>query len=125
MLAALSMSQVGAVILVDGEAETAFEGADMVFEEVGVFVEVDGFEGEFAESFASVSVCRGMRGDSSTAKFGPGSVLVLRCQLYSCIRVRMVGYLVIHGDLLFTERFLTRPAGERQGFPRGNTGYLA
>ena len=38
MLAALSMGKVGAVILVDCEAETAFEGADMVFEEVGVFV---------------------------------------------------------------------------------------
>lgn len=38
MFAALSMGEVGAVILVDGEAETAFEGADMVFEEVGVLV---------------------------------------------------------------------------------------
>ena len=38
MLAALRMGQVGAVVLVDGEAETAFEGADMVFEEVRVFV---------------------------------------------------------------------------------------
>ena len=38
MLAALSVGEVGAVVLVDGEAETAFEGADMVFEEVGVFV---------------------------------------------------------------------------------------
>ena len=38
MLTALSMGKVGAVILVDGEAETAFEGADMVFKEVGVFV---------------------------------------------------------------------------------------
>ena len=38
MLAALSVGEVGAVVLVDGEAETAFEGADMVFEEVRVFV---------------------------------------------------------------------------------------
>ena len=38
MLAALGVGEVGAVVLVDGEAEPAFEGADMVFEEVGVFV---------------------------------------------------------------------------------------
>ena len=38
MLAALGVGEVGAIVLVDGEAETAFEGADMVFEEVGVFV---------------------------------------------------------------------------------------
>ena len=38
MLTALGVGEVGAIILVDGEAETAFEGADVVFEEVGVFV---------------------------------------------------------------------------------------
>ena len=38
MLAALGVGEVGTVVLVDGEAEPAFEGADMVFEEVGVFV---------------------------------------------------------------------------------------
>ena len=38
MLAALGVGEVGAIVLVDGEAETAFEGADVVFEEVGVFV---------------------------------------------------------------------------------------
>ena len=40
----------------DREAEAAFEGADVVFEKVGVFVEVDGFEGEFAETLSSVGV---------------------------------------------------------------------
>ena len=35
---ALSMGQVRAVILMDGEAEPAFEGTDMVFEEIGVLV---------------------------------------------------------------------------------------
>ena len=38
VLAALGVGEVGAIVLVDGEAETAFEGADMVFEEVRVFV---------------------------------------------------------------------------------------
>ena len=50
------MGEVGAIVLVDREAEAAFEGADVVFEEVWVFVEVDGFEGEFAETLASVGV---------------------------------------------------------------------
>ena len=38
VFAALGVGEVGAIVLVDGEAETAFEGADVVFEEVGVFV---------------------------------------------------------------------------------------
>ena len=79
MLAALGVGEVGAVILVDCEAETAFEGADMVFEEVGVFVEIDGFEGEFAQSFAAVGVGCGVGGDASTAEFGAGAVLVMGC----------------------------------------------
>lgn len=56
MLAALGMGEVGAIVLVDGEAEPAFEGADVVFEEVRVFVKVDGFERELAETFAPVGV---------------------------------------------------------------------
>ena len=56
MLASLRVGEVGAIVLVDGEAEAAFEGADVVFEEVWVFVEVDGFEGEFAETLSSVGV---------------------------------------------------------------------
>ena len=38
VFAALGVGQVRAIILVDGEAETAFEAADVVFEEVWVFV---------------------------------------------------------------------------------------
>ena len=43
MFAALCMSEIGSVILVDREAEPAFKGADMVLEEIWIFVEVDGF----------------------------------------------------------------------------------
>ena len=50
------MGEVGAIVLVDREAEATFEGADVVFEEVGVFVEVDGFESEFSETLSSVGV---------------------------------------------------------------------
>lgn len=41
MLFALCVGQVGAVILVDCETETALKAADVILEEVGVFVEVD------------------------------------------------------------------------------------
>lgn len=41
VLFALRVGQVGAVILMDCEAKAALEAADVVFEEVGVFVEVD------------------------------------------------------------------------------------
>lgn len=56
MLAALRVGEVGAIVLVDGETEAALEGADVVLEEVGILVEVDGFEGEFAQTLPSVGV---------------------------------------------------------------------
>lgn len=57
------------------EAEPTFEGANVILEEVGVFVEIDGFEGEFAEAFAAVGVGSGVRCYTSAAKLGTGSVL--------------------------------------------------
>lgn len=38
------------------ETEPAFEGANVVFEEVGIFVEIDGFEREFSQALSSVCV---------------------------------------------------------------------
>lgn len=69
------MSEVGAVILVDGETESTLEASDMVFEEVGVLCEVDVFECELAESFSSVCVGGGVRRDSAAAEFGACSIL--------------------------------------------------
>ena len=76
MLATLGVGEIGAIILVHRETETAFEGADVILEEVGVLVQVDGFEGEFAESFSSVGVGGGVRCHPSAAEFGARSVLV-------------------------------------------------
>jgi hypothetical protein len=56
MLSALGVCEVRAIVLVDGETESAFEGSDVVLEEVGVFIKVDSLEGEFAETFSSVCV---------------------------------------------------------------------
>lgn len=75
MLPALRVREVGAVVLVHGQAEAAFEAADVVFEKVWVFVEIYGFESEFAQAFAAVGV-RGRLGCySAAAEFGAGSVL--------------------------------------------------
>ena len=79
VLAALGVGEVGAIVLVYCQAETAFEGADVVFEaielvsfwdglrksgydgkgersQVGVFVKVNGLEREFSETLASILV---------------------------------------------------------------------
>lgn len=48
----------------------------MVLEEVGVFVQVDGFEREFAQALASVGVRGGVRGDAAAAEFGARAVLL-------------------------------------------------
>ena len=81
MLLALGVGEVGAVVLVDGEAEAALEGADVVLEEVGVAVEVDGLEGELAEAFAAVGVGGGVGGYAAAAEFGAGAILVVHCVL--------------------------------------------
>lgn len=47
----------------------------MVLEEVGVFVEVDCFQRELAQPFASVGVCGGLRGDAAAAEGGSCAVL--------------------------------------------------
>jgi len=57
MLAPLGVCEIRAIVLMDCEAEPTFEGTNVILEEVGVFVEIDGFEGEFAQTFSSVGVC--------------------------------------------------------------------
>lgn len=44
MFAALRMCEVGAVILVNSQAETTLEAADVVLEEVRVLVQIDALE---------------------------------------------------------------------------------
>jgi hypothetical protein len=51
----------------------------VVLEEVRVFVEVDGFEGEFAQPLAAVGVGGFFGGDAAAAEFGAGAVLVVHC----------------------------------------------
>jgi hypothetical protein len=77
MLATLGVREVGAIVLVDGETETAFVGADVILEEEGVFAEVDGLHGELAQALAPVGVGAGRGGYASAAEFGACSVLKL------------------------------------------------
>ena len=83
MFAALSMCEIGSIVLMHGETESTFERADVVAEEVWVFVEVDGFEGEFAQPFASVGVGCALACDAAAAEFGACAVLVVHF-LYVC-----------------------------------------
>ena len=61
----------------DCETETAFEGADVVFEEIGIFVEVDCLKRKFSKAFPSVGVGCAVRGHAAAAELGAGSVLVV------------------------------------------------
>ena len=75
MLFPLRVRQVRAIVLVDGQAESALEAADVVFEEIGVFVEVDCFQRELAQALATVGVGCGPVGDAAAAELGACSVL--------------------------------------------------
>ena len=57
MFPTLCMRKVRAVILVDSETKPAFERADMVLEEIGILVEVNGFKSELPQPFSSVGIC--------------------------------------------------------------------
>lgn len=56
MLAPLCVGEVGAIVLMNRQAKTTLEAADVVLEEVRVLVEVDRLQSELAQSLAAVSV---------------------------------------------------------------------
>lgn len=72
----------------------------MVFKEVGVFVEVDCFQGELAQALASVGIGCGPVGDTAAAELGACSVLgyvSMRTWIQKdWIERRGDAYLVIH-----------------------------
>lgn len=88
MLPALGVGEVGAVILVHGEAEATLEGTDVVFEEVRIFLEVDGFERELAKSFTAVGVRAGIGGNAAAAEFTARTVLGRRLAGFLGILIR-------------------------------------
>lgn len=59
----------------DGKAQTAFERANVVLEEVGVLVQVDGLQRKLAQSLTSVCVGTGVRSDAAAAEFRASTVL--------------------------------------------------
>jgi len=56
MFPTLGVSQIGPVILMNGQTQSTFEAANMVFEKVRVFIEIDSLKGKFAESLSSICV---------------------------------------------------------------------
>lgn len=42
------MGEIRAIVLVDSQAKTTLKTSDVVFEEVGVFIEVDSLESELS-----------------------------------------------------------------------------
>lgn len=75
MFSALCVSEIGTIVLMYCEAKTAFEGADMVFEEVRVFIEVDGFQRKLSKTFASVGIGGRVRRYSTSTKFATSAIL--------------------------------------------------
>lgn len=65
----------------------------MVLEKVRVFIQIDCFEGEFAEAFAPVGVGCGGGGDAAAAEFGAGAVLVVHCGGWVRLSVVRSGWL--------------------------------
>jgi len=67
MLFTLGMGEITAFVGVEGEAESAFVLSEVIFHKVGIFVEIDGFKGQFSEPLASVAVEVGLAGDTAGA----------------------------------------------------------
>jgi len=81
VLFALCVGEVGAVVDVDCETEFTFIGAEMGFDVVGVFGEVDGFEGEATETFSTVHCRLLLPGNSSSTELGSCSVLIIHVDI--------------------------------------------
>lgn len=75
MLASLSVSEIGAIVLVDGQTETTLEASNVVLEKVRIFIEIDRLEGEFAQTLTTVGVRCGVRCDTTATEFGTCAVL--------------------------------------------------
>jgi hypothetical protein len=75
VLAALRVGEVRAIVLVDGQAEPAFKRAQVVFEEVRVLGQVNGFEGQLAQTLATIGVGCARGCDAAAAEFRAGTVL--------------------------------------------------
>lgn len=68
MLLALRVRQVASLVVVQGQAELTLVSAKMVAHEVGILEDVDRFQSELFEAFASVAVGLGGRGNASHAR---------------------------------------------------------
>ncbi len=75
MFFALRVGEVGAFIGVQSQAESAFERAEMVAEDVRILGQVYGLQGKFPQTLTAVDVGLGRASDTTTAKLGADSIL--------------------------------------------------
>lgn len=90
----------------NSKTKSTFEAADVILEEVRVFVKIDCFKGEFAKTFATVCICSGLRGDATTTEFRTCSILSNISDRSTYIRSLTSTYLVVHGWFWITEMIL-------------------
>lgn len=69
------MGKVGTVILVDGETEPALKRANVILEEIRIFLKIDRFKSQFTEALSSIGVGARVGGNTSAAKFASSTVL--------------------------------------------------
>ena len=69
------MSEIGAIVLMNCEAETALEGSDVIFEEVRVFVEINCFKCKLSKTFAPIGIGGRMRRNTTSTEFATCTIL--------------------------------------------------
>lgn len=86
MLFSLGVSEIAALIGVQSQTKSAFVCADVISHEVGIFGDIDGFEGQFAKSLSPFDVGVFVAGNSDVSDSGSGPVLSIN---HKIIRVRL------------------------------------
>lgn len=70
------MRKIRSIVLMNCEAKSALERANMILEEVGIFVQVDSLKSKLPKSFPPICICAGEGSYTSTSKLRAGPVLM-------------------------------------------------
>jgi hypothetical protein len=100
---------------VNSQAKTTLEAADMVLEEVGVFIEVDGLKRKLSQTLPAVSIGSGGAGDTAAAELRTCTILYMSASTYrKCSNMELKTNLIIHGeDLLGVGLWYSRKGDAR------------
>lgn len=80
MLLALRVGQVAALVVVQGQTEFAFVGAEVVLHEVRILVQVDCLQGQLPQPFPAIAVRLGPGGDATAPRLAASTVLEVHFQ---------------------------------------------